>query len=34
MNGPGRVNLRDGAKTFSGDLIINGGGEVLDYKYG
>jgi autotransporter-associated beta strand protein len=31
VNGPSRVNFRSGAKTFTGDIIINGGGEVLEY---
>ncbi len=32
VNGAVRVNLRDGGKTFSGDLVINAG-EVLDYQF-
>ena len=32
VNAPVRVNLRDGGKTFSGDLVINAG-EVLDYQF-
>ena len=31
VNGPSRVNFRSGAKTFTGDIIIDGSGEVLEY---
>jgi autotransporter-associated beta strand protein len=31
VNAPSRVNFRSGAKTFTGDLVITGGAEVLEY---
>lgn len=31
VNGPSRVNFRSGAKTFTGDLVITGGAEVLQF---
>lgn len=30
VNGPSRVNLRGAAKPFTGDVVVGGGGEVLD----
>ena len=33
VNGPSRVNLRNGSKTYSGDLVINAG-EVLEHNMG